>query len=150
MNAPFMVESPETAREIMNLASMRETLDELQHCDLALVGIGSVSPTYSSFYKAGHLPLEVLRTLEEDGTIGGICGFHFDIYGCPTGQSLLKRVISINREDFLSIPVRIGVAGGSGKVRPILGALRGNLVNVLVTDNFAAREVLMLDEEIPG
>jgi deoxyribonucleoside regulator len=39
----------------------------------------------------------------------------------------------------------IGVAGGEAKAEAILGALRGGHVNVLVTDDAAARKLLALD-----
>ena len=44
----------------------------------------------------------------------------------------------------LSIPVRLGVAGGEGKADAILGALRSKYVNVLVIDSVTARKVLEL------
>ena len=40
------------------------------------------------------------------------------------------------------MPVVIGVASGPGKVAPILGALRGGLVNTLVTDVATAEAIL--------
>jgi DNA-binding transcriptional regulator LsrR (DeoR family) len=40
--------------------------------------------------------------------------------------------------------MRLGVAGGEGKVAAILGALRSKYVNVLVTDSLTARKVLQL------
>ena len=45
------------------------------------------------------------------------------------------------------VPLTIGVAQGPAKVAPILGALRGHFVNVLVTDVRTAEAVLNLASE---
>ncbi len=36
----------------------------------------------------------------------------------------------------------MGVAGGTGKIQAIAGALRGGYVNVIVTDSLVAGEIL--------
>jgi DNA-binding transcriptional regulator LsrR (DeoR family) len=44
------------------------------------------------------------------------------------------------------VPVRIAVAGGPSKVRPMLGALRGGMLTSLVTDQATAEAIVALDE----
>ena len=44
----------------------------------------------------------------------------------------------------------MGIAGGSDKVAPILGAIRGNLINVLVSDEQTIQSVLALDDTYPA
>ena len=49
------------------------------------------------------------------------------------------------------VAAREHAAGGAAKVRPILGALRGRLVTILVTDQRTAEAVLALDDTtVPG
>ncbi|RPH59298.1 MAG: hypothetical protein EHM81_08500, partial [Chloroflexi bacterium] len=67
---------------------------------------------------------------------------HFDLQGKFVCEDFYRRLVTIRYEDLLRLPVRIGVAGGPGKIAPILGALRGGLINVLVTDSITARKVL--------
>jgi len=43
------------------------------------------------------------------------------------------------------VPYRIGIAGGRQKSEAILGALRGNIVNMLITDDTAAERILKID-----
>jgi DNA-binding transcriptional regulator LsrR (DeoR family) len=59
---------------------------------------------------------------------------------------LRDRTIAFDARSLGRIPVRIGVAGGPAKVRPILGALRGQLMTILVTDLPTAEAVLALDD----
>ena len=142
LNAPFLMENPETVQALTNIPSIRETLEKGRTCDLALVGVGSTEEANSSFYQAGYIPLEDLRVLQESGAVGDVCGLHFDVDGRAVGQDFTSRTVTISQEGLLEIPVRIGVAGGPGKVRPILGALRGRYINHLVTDTLTAAELL--------
>ena len=48
-------------------------------------------------------------------------------------------IIAITMEDYKKIPVRIGVAGGEEKAEAIRAAVKGNYINVLVTDLLTAK-----------
>jgi deoxyribonucleoside regulator len=147
LNAPFLVESAEMVQALCTNNSIKETLDLAKHCDIALLGVGSVIPEYSSYYQTGYLGHEELDHLQRVGAVGGICGVHFDIQGHSVAPEFQSRLITISREDLLRIPIRIGVAGGIGKAPAILGALRSGLLNMIVTDSGAANELLCLDQE---
>jgi deoxyribonucleoside regulator len=147
MNAPIIVETPEIARSLISSKTIRETIAMTKQCDVALLGIGSTNPRYSTIYQLGYFSLEDMNRLREEGAVGNVCGMHFTINGDITSHDFQNRLISISKEDLFSIPIRLGVAGGEGKVKPMLGALRGGFINVIVTDNFAAREVLRLAQE---
>ena len=60
-------------------------------------------------------------------------------------DELRARVIAFDARRLDRVPVRIGVAGGQSKVRPILGALRSGSLTVLVSDVQTAEAVLALD-----
>jgi DNA-binding transcriptional regulator LsrR (DeoR family) len=146
MFAPFIVDSPEVAQALISNPGLAEVFRLIRRCSVALLGIGSIDPEYSSFYHAGYVPKKVLQELAQDGAVGDVCGRHFDINGKLLDNDFNKRVVSIEAKDLFRIPNRIAIAGGSGKVRPILGALRGGWVNIIVTDSVTAKEIIMLDE----
>jgi DNA-binding transcriptional regulator LsrR (DeoR family) len=56
-----------------------------------------------------------------------------------------QRVLAVTLDDLRSIPTVAGVAAGAEKAPGILGALRGEFVDVLICDQQAARSVLRLD-----
>lgn len=147
LNAPFFLQDEDTVRALLATQSLRETIALAPKCDIALLGIGSAEPKYSSFYKAGYVSLEVINSLRAAGAVGDVCGRHFDIHGLPVDTEFHRRIVGADREALMRVPIRLAVAGGAGKVRPILGALRGGWANVLVTDSRTAREVLHLDKE---
>jgi DNA-binding transcriptional regulator LsrR (DeoR family) len=144
MNAPYMVDSTDTVNSLLDNESIRETMDLAKQCDTAVVGVGSTDPEHSSFYIAGYTHHDEFMTLKAAGAVGDVCGRHFDLSGNPVEIEFHNRVVSIKLEDFLSIPLRIGVSGGPGKVKPILGALLGGYINILVTDNFVAKQLIEL------
>jgi DNA-binding transcriptional regulator LsrR (DeoR family) len=142
LNAPFLCPNPETAESLRRTQSIRDTLDMGKKAQVALVGIGSAAPQYSSYYLAGYVSNKEQTKLQRAGAVGDVCGIHFDLRGQDVCHDFCARSVTICKEDLFNIPVRIGVAGGPGKVKPVSGALRGGYVNVLVTDAVTARQVL--------
>ncbi len=146
LNAPYLCKSAEMAKSLLETNSIRETISVGKKTDVALLGIGTTSPDHSSFYLAGYITRRELDDLRKAGAIGDVGGLHFDINGQPASDDFSERLVSIRRSDLLSIPVRLGVAGGEGKAKAILGGLRSKYVNVLVIDSLTARKVLDLAE----
>lgn len=142
LNAPFLVEESGIARALLQNHNVAEAMALAKNCDVAVVGVGSTAPEFSSFYQAGYVPLEDLNQLRSAGMVGDVCGRHFDIKGETPDLEFHERLVTISEGDLKNIPVRIAVAGGLGKVEAILGALRGGYINVLVTDTSVASRLL--------
>ncbi|MEI6290526.1 MAG: sugar-binding transcriptional regulator [Chloroflexota bacterium] len=144
LNAPFFCQDNGMARSLKELPGIQESVDLGKKTNVALLGIGSTQPKYSSFYLAGQVPIEDLDILRESGAIGDVCGIHFDVNGKSEYDEFTNRLVGIQKEEFFQIPYRIAVAGGAGKIMPVLGALRGGFINLLVTDSLVAPKVLEL------
>jgi len=142
LNTPYIVDSPETVEALMGVQSVCETMELMKECDVGLFGIGSLKLDYSTFFNAGYLVLDEMKGLAVHGAVGNVCGLFFDIQGESTAREFQQRSLTISKKDLAGIPTRIGIAGGSGKIDAILGALRGKYINILVTDDNTAREVL--------
>ena len=144
LNAPFIVENSQIAQALMQNQNVQEALGLARQCNVAVMGIGSTQPQFSSFYQAGYVPLDELAELRASGLVGDVCGHHFNLQGETPDIEFQHRTVTIPAQDLKAIPVRIGVAGGAGKAETILGAMRAGFVNILVTDENAARSVLAL------
>jgi DNA-binding transcriptional regulator LsrR (DeoR family) len=142
LNAPILVNTEESAQSLMASKTIRA-----RDADIALLGVGSTDPRFSTFYHSGYFTMAELTKLQGDGAVGNVCGMHFTSGGTLTSLDLQNRLITISQGDLFKIRTRFGVAGGLGKVEPIYGALRGGFINVLVTDNFAATALLELTEK---
>ena len=76
-----------------------------------------------------------------------MCAQHYDINGQLLDVELNKRVIGIGLESLRSIDTVIAIAGSEEKARAILGAIRGQYIDVLITDDQAATKILELNEQ---
>jgi len=110
-----------------------------------MVGIGHFAlQRQSSMFFADYMDDALFLELEQRGAVGDLCGRFFDAQG---QQSLVESgVIGISLEQLKALDHVVGVAGGEEKVAAILGALRGEYLNVLVTDTVTARAVLEAQE----
>lgn len=148
LNVPYIVDKAETVDSLIQAQGVNETMELMTQCDVGLFGVGSTELDYSTFYSEGYLILDDMRGLAHYGAVGNVCGLFFDQEGMPTAREFQSRSFTIRRRDLLDIPIRIGVAGGPGKIKAILGALRGKYINVLVTDEYTAAEVLRTAQEV--
>ncbi len=143
LNAPFILDTPELADALRRNRSVQETMQKARDCNVALVGIGNLT-NEKVFMESGYIYQCDLDYLSSEAVIGDVCGLHFTREGKIVARDYEARLITVRREDLLRIPDRIGVAGGSEKLDAILGALRSNLVNILVTDYFTAKELIRI------
>lgn len=144
LNAPFLCSTAETAQALLKDDILTKPLDMARNAQIALMGAGSLELPTATIYRFGYFSPDLIEQLKEVGAIGNVCGLYYDINGQDACAKFCDRLITINKSDLLSIPIRIGVVGGPDKVKPILGALRGGFINVLVTDSLTAKQVLEL------
>ncbi|MBN2043548.1 MAG: sugar-binding transcriptional regulator [Anaerolineales bacterium] len=147
LNVPYIVDKPETIKSLMQVPGVSSTMQLMKECDVGLFGVGSADLDYSTFYSGGYLIAEEMRGLIQFGAVGNVAGLFFNLDGKPTGREFQARSFTISRRDLMEIPVRFGIAGGMGKVKAILGALRGKYINILITDAYTAKGILEMDAE---
>ncbi len=142
LHAPLILESAEAYKALAGDRAIRETLKRAEEADIALIGIGSTRPELYSILRAGYVDEKETIRIREEGAIGDICGQHFDIYGNEFDVDYSSRSIAIRLEKLKKIPKVIAVAGGGLKGDAVLAALRGGFMNMLITDDAAARWVV--------
>jgi DNA-binding transcriptional regulator LsrR (DeoR family) len=118
-----------------------DTLALAAQADMAMVGIGRPTPG-SVVMDAGILTDEELAELEAMGAVGDIALRFFDAHGQTVQHEICDRIIGLDLDQIKRIPRVMGVAGGDEKFEVIRAALRGKLINVLVTDDRTARRLL--------
>jgi DNA-binding transcriptional regulator LsrR (DeoR family) len=142
LHAPLIVEDAHARDVILQQPRIRETLSLACQADVALVGIGAPAPEVSSLLRAGYLERDALTQLCAQGVVGDICARHYDAQGRVSDVGLNQRIVGIELETLQTVGQVIGVAGGVNKAQAILGALRGQHINVLITDDAAAQSIL--------
>jgi DNA-binding transcriptional regulator LsrR (DeoR family) len=149
LSAPLIVESLETQRIFLQQPSIRQVLDLARRASIALVGIGAVGPGVEPDYHSKLLGPAMLQVLLEQNAVGDLCSRFFDIDGRLISEEVNGRVVGIDLDSLRQIPRVIGVATGEHKAKAILGALRGQFINVLITDDKTAQCILELNETSP-
>jgi len=141
LHAPGMVKSRSVRDALITDPQACDTLELARSADVALVGIGVLTPE-STLSQAGILNTEETADLRKRGMVGDIAMRFFDREGVFIKTKADKRIISTEPEDLRCIKRVIAVAGGKHKREAIRAVLRGGVVDVLVTDQFTARHLL--------
>jgi DNA-binding transcriptional regulator LsrR (DeoR family) len=118
-------------------------LDLAAEVTVAAVGIGAWSAGLSTIYDMVEPDArERARAL---GTIGEISGALIDATGAPVASPLSRRIIGVTAERLEAIDVVISVAYGVEKAPAVAAAMRGGLVNGLITHSALAHALLDSD-----
>jgi len=147
LSAPLLVKDEAVARALRNERINQETLNLGAQADVAIIGIGTPEPEYSSLLRAGYVSRGELNELLAAGVVGDIVAHQFDEDGHRLDIPANRRAISLDADSIRRIPKVIAVSGSVSKARAIAAALRGGYCNCLVTDAHAAQAVLSLQRE---
>jgi DNA-binding transcriptional regulator LsrR (DeoR family) len=110
--------------------------------DVALFGIGDVDLSRElQMLFAAYLNDAVKDRMRRSGVVGDVCMRFLRADGAGVDDAL-EHVLAIELEQLRRTPRKVGVACGAEKATAILAAIRGGLVDTLVTDVAAARALL--------
>lgn len=140
ISAPAIVSSPDMRALLLREPVVAEQMAVLAQANRIVLGISSLRPE-STIHSSGFFE-DVAMHAHYHAAVGSIAGRLIDAQGQPVDGPLEGRTIGIDLGGLRSVPCRIGVAGGMDKVQAILAALRGNYINVMVTDADTARAIL--------
>lgn len=139
--APGAVSSREVHDSLMKEPGVRNVLELAASADVAVLGLGDMTQE-SQVFRDNYLDERWRQDLLQSGAVGYVCMRFFDRDGNICHPEFDERVIGLELEKIRKIPTVIAMASGRRKVAPIRGALRGGLVDILVTDEATARAVL--------
>jgi DNA-binding transcriptional regulator LsrR (DeoR family) len=142
IHAPGIVKDKVVRDALVMDAQVADTLALAARADVALVGIGTLEPGSTLLSSGNTLSPQEVGDLRAHGVVGDIALQFFDENGQRVHHPVNDRIVGTDLETIKKINRVIGVAGGVEKVRGIRAALRGSLINVLVTDDQAAGRLL--------
>lgn len=143
LTVPTIVSDERIKEALVSDAMVQEILELGRRSNVAVFSIGYPSNN-SVLVDAGYFTPEEMEALREQGAAGDICSRHYTIDGDEFHQ-LNARTIGISLQEIKAKDYTIGIAGGLDLAPGILGALRGGYINVLVTEEKTAQQVLKLD-----
>jgi len=137
--APGIVGSEDTRKILLEDPYVSDVFALFDKVTIGLVGIGSIQPSNLLERSGNVFSPEELSIAREQGAVGDICLRFFAASGEPIISPLDKRVLGMSLEQLKRVERAVGVAGGARKHAAIRGALRGEWINVLITDRFTAK-----------
>lgn len=142
MPLPVVVPTRNERDQLQRLEPVTRLLELARTAHITVVGIGRMDEQ-APVYLDGFISSTELNEMRRLGAVGEITGWAFDAAGKLIDGGTNDRVTSAPRP----VPptgLVVGVAQGTGKLLPIRGALRGRLVNGLITNETTARSLLDL------
>jgi lsr operon transcriptional repressor len=139
--APLVLSTPVLAQALTQEPSVSSLISKALEADYKLVGIGGLSET-ATVVTQGYLAPSEIDPLRRSGARGDILCHFYDRNGRDISLPLHDRVVGVNLEQLRQSEKVIAAAGGPTKTGPILSALRGEIIDILVTDEPTALALL--------
>jgi deoxyribonucleoside regulator len=139
--APAFVERADIKTSLFSDSNIASIIELGHRANFALFGIGPISEDASP-YRQGFVEHALLKIMQKEGCVGEICGHPFDIHGESCSPELSARSIAIELDNLRQKDLAVAVAGGHNKLDAIWGALQGQYLNVLITDEETATALL--------
>ena len=141
ISVPFQVENEEIKEALVKRPNVIGVLAMAENVDIFCTGISSFSE------RSKHLNPNDAEYLKKEGAVGFICGHYFDADGKIIDISKTDiHTICTSEKVFKKVPLRIGIGANPDKASAILAALRGGLINSLVTNTKTANKIIALDD----
>lgn len=145
LHVPVLVDSAQHREYFLSESSVRAVWERFASLDVAITGVGNITTSAIDVLGVDQAWAELFPELVRSQIAGQMCLRCFDIEGHDVEHSLDSRFISITLPDFRRARYRVGLAVGRGKVRALKAALAGQILNVLVTDEDTALQLLEQD-----
>ena len=146
--APMIVADAETAAVIRRQPDVADAFALVPSVTIAMVSIGAWAPGLSTIYDS-ITPAE-RDAMADLGVHTDMGGAFFDHEGNPLETPLDSRMIITPGPVLASVPNVLAVAYGAGKSSAVLAAVRGKVVNGLVTHTSLARALLEETRDADG
>lgn len=140
MPLPVFCASEEERVQLLALEPVRKVHALADQADLVMVGLGQMSRT-APMFRDGFISNDELFQLMRHGAVGEIASWVFDGDGAILDAVTNRRTTSVRVRPGADHPV-VAVATGGEKVEAIRAALRGGLINGLITDERTAAALL--------
>lgn len=142
--APAIAESIADRDLYMQSTSMKSIVERWSSMDAAIVSAGAPPDWYSTRMIVEPVQMKAMYESNRSMVIGDICARRFNLMGEFLQNDYSDRVMGIDEENLRRIENVICIAAGKQKVLSIIGALRTNVIDYLVTDESTARSIIEL------
>ncbi|WP_180994157.1 sugar-binding transcriptional regulator [Bacillus sp. Marseille-P3661] len=142
LSAPLYIQEQYVKEAIMSDPLISKSLEMLRNADIILTGIGTLNEAKSANPWHGYMNKKMYKEIQKQGGVGCICAQFFDQDGNEIDSDWNRQCIGIRLNQLKRVEEVVAVAGGLEKALPIIGAIKGNYINVLISDTETARAIM--------
>mgnify|MGYP000008809968 CR=1 FL=1 len=140
MPLPVYARSVEEKHILHNQEPVHNILELARQADVTFVGIGNMDMS-APLLVDGFLTRDDIRAFDRAGAVGEITSWVYDGEGKVIEGLINDRVNSAPLVAGSPNPI-VGIAAGEAKVAAIRGAMKGRLINCLITNEYTAEQLL--------
>lgn len=144
--APGIVDHKEAKRVLLSDRRVKEAFKLFSKINTLYVGLGALSTNPVLVRESHEITDDLLRNILKSHAVGDIGLNFFDEAGKKAETVLHDLMIGMTFEELQNVETVVGIAGSEKKFKSILGALRGQLIDVLITDHQTADKLLMNED----
>jgi DNA-binding transcriptional regulator LsrR (DeoR family) len=143
MTAPLVVDSPQTRATLIERCGLNDLFEMARTLDVIVTSAADMGPNATS-HRSHLISDDDRESLIKAGAVGDLLFNFLDADGHLVDHPINQRVMSVPLDILKQVPVRVLAAGGASKVRAIAASLKVLAPTTLITDQYAAAEVLKL------
>ena len=141
--APAIAENEDNKKAFMKDLLVKRVFEKTLEADIIFVGTGNVNS--STLVRIGNIKKEEAENLKKKGIVGDIGSWFFDENGKFPDVDINKRIVGVSFDKLRRKSKIVLIAGTEKKENVIKSALKGNWVDVLITDENVCRYLLEND-----
>ena len=141
VQAPAVVDSPETRQALVERCGLGAVFDKAEKLDLVLLSVGQMDANSTAFrfnLMTDGERLDLIRC----GAVGDMLFNFYDASGNIIDHPMNRRIMSVSIAKLRNAGTRVLASGGAEKISSILGAIKLADINVLITDEMSAENLL--------
>lgn len=144
LHAPAIVANEQLKIDILKGSEGGAAIELAKKANIGLIGLGALNDS-ATMIKTGFLSMTDFEQISKQGAIGEVCSVFYDRNGAECDIEMNKRVIGLGPSTLRNVETVIAVVAGVKKEESLHAALRGQFINVLVTDELTAEKVLLIE-----
>lgn len=142
-NAPAVAANQTDADSLLAGPHVSAALATARAADVAILGVGAfLADTTRIFLDLAHATRDEIAEAETKRVVGQLAGRFFNHDGDQVDLSLHRRLVSLDLDEVRQVKTIVAVASGVGKQAAVGAALRGGLIDVLISDTTLATALL--------
>lgn len=144
MPCPALVSSVDVQEILLREPLISGVTEKWEKLDAAFFSVGGAVD--DGTYPQLRSEPGALRAASDAGAVGDILGRFIGDKGEITAIDVNRRIIAIPVKTLKNIPLRVGIGGGSSKVRSVRASLAAGYFNYLISDEATCKAIAKLEE----